>query len=115
MTITLLTHRFVRLAIAAVVVTAATTAVSAQEQGTTYEVVSSFDIAFKNGRAPSSLRQANDGSFYGTTSVGGAVRQRNLFRMDATGVVTPLDSFSGTEGGSDHLAWCEHRMGGSTG
>ena len=97
MTIILLTHRLVRLVIAALVV-AATTAVSAQELGTTYEVVSSFDIVFKNGRAPSSLRQDSDGTFYGTTSGGGLFDKGLLFRMDATGVVTPLQSFSDAEG-----------------
>ena len=93
MTITLLTHRFVRLTIAAVAVAlAATTTVSAQ-QAATYEVVSSFDIAFLNGRAPSSLRQADDGTFYGTTWFGGVLDKGTLFRMDATGVVTLLHSF----------------------
>ncbi len=99
MTITLLTHRFVRLAIAAVAVAlAATTTVSAQ-QAATYEVVSSFDIAFFNRRAPSSLRQADDGTFYGTASAGGLFDQGTLFRMDATGVVTLLYTFSGSNDG----------------
>jgi uncharacterized repeat protein (TIGR03803 family) len=98
MRITPLTHLVVRLAIAAVAV-AATTSVSAQEQGTTYEVVSSFNIAFLNGSAPSSLRQANDGTFYGTTRVGGLFGKGTLFRMDATGVVTPLHNFSGANDG----------------
>ena len=49
MTTTLLTHRLVRLAIAAVTLAvAATTAVNAQ-QGATYEVVSSFDLPFRAG------------------------------------------------------------------
>ena len=100
MTITLLTHRFVRLALAAVAVAlAATTTVNAQ-QAATYEVVSSFDIAFLNGRAPSSLRQADDGTFYGTTSSGGLFDRGTLFRMDATGVVTSLHSFSGSLDGA---------------
>ena len=93
MRITRLAHRIVRLAIAAVAI-AASTAVSAQ-QAATYEVVSSFDIAFFNGRAPSSLRQADDGTFYGTTSFGGVFDKGTLFRMDTTGVVTSLHSFSG--------------------
>jgi len=95
------THRFVRLAIAAVAVAvavAATAAVSAQTQATEYTVVSSFNAAFLNGRAPSSLRQDSDGTFYGTTSFGGVTDQGNLFRMDATGAVTLLETFSGTDG-----------------
>ena len=95
MTITLLTHRLVRLAIAAVAVALAVTTTVSAQQAATYEVVSSFDIAFLNGRAPSSLRQADDGTFYGTTSSGGVFDRGTLFRMDATGVVTSLHSFSG--------------------
>jgi uncharacterized repeat protein (TIGR03803 family) len=95
MRITFLAHRILRPAIAAVAVAiAASTAVSAQ-QAATYEVVSSFDIAFFNGRAPSSLRRADDGTFYGTTSFGGVFDKGTLFRMDTTGVVTSLHSFSG--------------------
>ena len=93
MRITRFAHRIVRLAIVAVAI-AASTAVSAQ-QAATYEVVSSFEVAFFNGRAPSSLRRANDGTFYGTTSFGGVFDQGALFRMDTTGVVTSLHSFSG--------------------
>ena len=66
MTITLLTQRFVRLAIAAVAVAVTATAASAQ-QGATYEIVSSFDVGFSPGILFSSLRQADDGTFYGTT------------------------------------------------
>jgi len=99
MSIIRVTHRFLLLAIAAAVV-AATTLVNAQAQATEYTVVSSFDITFLNGRAPSSLRQASDGTFYGTTSAGGLVDKGTLFRMDATGIVTSLESFSGpTDGG----------------
>ena len=98
MRITPLTHRVIRLAIAAVAI-AASTAVSAQQEAT-YEVVSSFDIAFLNGSAPSSLRQASDGTFYGTTLGGGLFGRGTLFRMDATGVVTLLHNFSGSNDGA---------------
>ena len=58
-----LTHRFVRLAVAAMAVAvAATTAASAQEAAT-YEVVSTFTISFEAGKAPSSLRQAERRQF----------------------------------------------------
>jgi uncharacterized repeat protein (TIGR03803 family) len=91
--------RFLRFAIAAIaVIVAATTTVSAQ-QGATYEVVSSFDpLPFRDGREPSSLRQASDGTFCGTTSTGGLFNMGTLFQMDVTGVVTPLHSFSGADG-----------------
>ena len=97
MTIALLIRRFVRLAIAVAATVAATATVSAQ-QGATYEVVSSFGLTFRGGRAPSSLRQDSDGNFYGTTSRGGLFDRGILFRMEATGVVTPLHSFSDAEG-----------------
>ena len=93
MRITCLAHR-VRLAIAAVAVAiAASTAVSAQ-QAATYEVVSSFDIAFLNGSAPSSLRQANDGTCPSALQTGGSV-----FEMDAAaGSLTTLRTFFGSVG-----------------
>ena len=98
MTTALYIHRLARLTIAAVTVAfAATTAVSAQ-QDATYEVVSSFGLTFRGGRAPSSLRQDSDGTFFGTTSGGGLFDDGILFRMDVTGVVTPLHSFSDAEG-----------------
>ncbi len=48
---------------------------------------------FWNGTALSSLREADDGTFYGTTWFGGVLDKGTLFRMDATGVVTLLHSF----------------------
>jgi uncharacterized repeat protein (TIGR03803 family) len=79
--------------IAAIVVAFAVTAVSAQ-QAATYEIVSSFTISFDSGKAPSSLRQDSDGTFYGTSSTGGTFDLGTLFRMDAAGAVTALHSFS---------------------
>jgi uncharacterized repeat protein (TIGR03803 family) len=61
-------------------------------------VVSSFDPPFGGGREPSSLRRDDDGMFYGTASSGGRFNGGVLFQMDAAGVVSPLHSFSGTEG-----------------
>jgi uncharacterized repeat protein (TIGR03803 family) len=98
MTITLVSARFVRLAITAAAVTvAATTAVSAQ-QGATYEVVSIFDVA--DGR-PNGVIQARNGLFYGTT-IGGPPIQGppvpigtagTVFAMDADGARTILRTF----------------------
>ena len=87
-----LTHRFVRLAIATIIVAiAAPTVIGAQERAT-YEIVSSFNVSFLNGSIVSSLRQADDGTFYGTTRQGGLFDDGVLFRMDATGI-TPLHHF----------------------
>ena len=77
---------------------AATSTVNAQ-QAATSEVVSNFTISFEAGKAPSSLRQHSDGSFYGTTTSGGTFDAGVLFRMDATGAVTLLHHFSGAADG----------------
>jgi uncharacterized repeat protein (TIGR03803 family) len=99
MWITPLAHRFLRLAIAAATVAVAAPASVNAQQRATYEVVSSFDhLACRGESQPSSLRQASDGTFYGTTSFGGLFGRGVLFQMDVTGVVTPLHSFSDAEG-----------------
>ena len=99
MRITPLTHRLVRLAIAAVTVAVAAPASVNAQQDAAYEVVSSFDaLRFRGGSGPSSLRQASDGTFYGTASSGGLFGRGVLFQMDVTGVVTTLHSFSEEEG-----------------
>jgi uncharacterized repeat protein (TIGR03803 family) len=99
MCITRLPRQFTPLAIAAAIV-AVTTAIGAQQPGSSFEVVSSFETAFFSGRAPSSIRQASDGAFYGTTLAGGAYDRGVLFRMDVAGAVTPLHNFSGAADGA---------------
>ena len=44
------------------------------------------------------LIQALDGAFYGTTYSGGASGYGTVFRMDASGSLTTIHSFSGSEG-----------------
>jgi uncharacterized protein (TIGR03437 family) len=44
------------------------------------------------------LIQASDGNFYGTTSAGGANGFGTVFRMDSSGNLTTLHSFSGPDG-----------------
>lgn len=44
------------------------------------------------------LVEANDGSFYGTTSGGGANADGTVFRITAKGVLTTVHSFTGTDG-----------------
>ena len=86
-----LMRRFVRVAMITATLTIATaTAVSAQ-QGATYEIVSSFDVA--DGR-PNGVIQARDGRFYGTTRIplpSNLVGPAGIvFSMDATGARTTL-------------------------
>ena len=98
MCITRLTRQFTRLAIATATVTVATTTAVSAQQGVTYEIVSSFDVA--EGR-PNGVIQASDGRFYGT-AIGGAAPSGPLpittagtvFVMDADGTRARLHSFN---------------------
>ena len=95
---TFLTHRFVRLAIAAATVALVTaTAVSAQ-QGATYEIVSSFDGIYVEGVPPEALIEGRDGNFYGTTRGEGRFGAGTLFKIDAAGVLTTLHHFAVNDG-----------------
>lgn len=49
-------------------------------------------------RLPGTLIQAHDGTFYGTTKGGGSANLGAIFKMSATGQVTPLASFDETNG-----------------
>jgi uncharacterized repeat protein (TIGR03803 family) len=51
-----------------------------------------------DGASPSSLIQASDGNFYGTTELGGTSNDGVIFKMDSGGNVTVLHSFSGPDG-----------------
>ena len=100
MTTDFLTHRFVRLALAAVALALVVTTTVSAQQAATYEVVSSFNVSFLNGVVFSSLRQADDGTLFGTAGVGGRFRQGVLFQLDAAGVFTTPHHFSGAHDGA---------------
>jgi uncharacterized repeat protein (TIGR03803 family) len=52
-----------------------------------------------DGASPqASLIQGTDGTFYGTTSLGGAYDKGTVFKITAAGVETVLHSFSGNDG-----------------
>ena len=52
-----------------------------------------------DGRSPeAALVQGSDGNFYGTTVLGGAHLKGTVFKIDATGSLTTLHSFSGSPG-----------------
>src|SRR5439155_17317444 len=44
------------------------------------------------------LIQGSDGNFYGTTEYGGTAGSGTVFKMDASGAVTTLHSFAGSDG-----------------
>jgi uncharacterized repeat protein (TIGR03803 family) len=96
MTVSFLSHRFIRLSIAPVAIAlAAATAVSAQEQEPArYDVVSSF--APESGR-PITVFQTRSGQFYGTTSgpdpIFSGGTSGTVFRMDAAGARTTVHRF----------------------
>jgi uncharacterized repeat protein (TIGR03803 family) len=96
MTMPLLTRRSVRLGIAALTVVVAAATPAHAQQGATYEIVSSFQVA--EGR-PNGVIQTRDGQFYGTTAGGGVAPNPPLmpsgtvFAMDAAGARTTLHTF----------------------
>ena len=58
-----------------------------------------------NGKGPTSLIQASDGNFYGTTYSGGTNGGRGtVFRLTGDGTLTSLFSFNGTNGAAPDLA-----------
>jgi len=63
----------------------------------TLTVLHSFSGYPTEGAVPSAaLVRGNDGNFYGTTGSGGAHFQGTVFKIDATGNLTTLHSFSGS-------------------
>ena len=62
-------------------------------------VLHSFNSFFSEGAVPlAGLVQGGDGNFYGTTAFGGAHFKGTVFKIDATGSLTTLHSFSGSPG-----------------
>jgi uncharacterized repeat protein (TIGR03803 family) len=60
-------------------------------------VLHSFNGLFSEGAIPvPGLVQGSDGNFYGTTAAGGEHFQGTVFKIDATGNLTTLHSFSGS-------------------
>ena len=60
-------------------------------------VLHSFNSFLGEGAVPvAGLVQGSDGNFYGTTAAGGQHFQGTVFRIDATGNLTTLHSFSGS-------------------
>ncbi len=81
------------LAIVAAIITIGCITVSAQPLTTLH----SFNGG--DGRSPeATLVQGSDGNFYGTTAVGGAHFKGTVFKIDTTGSLTTLHSFSGSPG-----------------
>jgi uncharacterized repeat protein (TIGR03803 family) len=58
-------------------------------------VLHSFAGGTSDGAGPGGLVQGSDGNFYGTTGSGGANNLGTVFKMDSSGTVTVLHSFSG--------------------
>ena len=93
-----------------------------KEQGTVFKItpqgalttLHSFclDSGCTDGAAPyAALIQGSDGTFYGTTQVGGAHNQGTIFSISPTGVHTSLYSFGGSDGANPSSALAEGRDG----
>jgi uncharacterized repeat protein (TIGR03803 family) len=87
---------------------AATVAAAAQ----TVTTLVTFDLT-NGGDSFAGLVEGTDGNFYGTTAKGGANESctsgcGTVFKITATGVLTTLHSFSGSDGASiELLGWGE--------
>jgi uncharacterized repeat protein (TIGR03803 family) len=65
----------------------------------TLTVLHSFSGSPAQGAVPfAALVQGSDGNFYGTTALGGAHFKGTVFKIDSTGSLTTLHSFSGSPG-----------------
>jgi uncharacterized repeat protein (TIGR03803 family) len=67
----------------------------ASAQGQQYQLLHQFHPDPAN---PNGLVQGSDGNFYGTTGQGGPIGAGTVFKMDASGTVTTLHSFTGSDG-----------------
>lgn len=59
-------------------------------------LIASFNVA--NGQSPNGLTPVGDGSFYGTTHLGGTNSRGVIFRATTNGVLTVLAFFGGSAG-----------------
>src|SRR6202023_610231 len=69
----------------------------ASARGQQYQVLHQFHPDPSN---PNGLIQGTDGNFYGTTGQGGPIGAGTVFKMDSSGTVTTLHSFTGSDGAS---------------
>jgi uncharacterized repeat protein (TIGR03803 family) len=67
----------------------------------TVTTLHSFACSSTEGCRPGGLIQARDGSFYGTTALGGAANQGTVFKMDAAGIVFTVHTFTSDCNGPD--------------
>ncbi len=67
-------------------------------QSGSYTQLHAFTASTEGGYPKQGLIQASDGSFYGTTSIGGAGGKGSVFRIGITGQFAVLHSFSGDDG-----------------
>ena len=76
------------------------TGLSPSSQAQTFKVVHNFTNGSDGGYPLSGLTMDSKGDFYGTTNSGGTYGHGLVFRMNASGLVTPLYSFTGGKDGA---------------
>ena len=81
-----------------VMVAVMTLAAAPPADAQTYTVLHDFTGGVDGG-LPHQLTLGGDGNFYGTSTLGGANSQGNLYRLDTSGTLTVLYSFTGGAGG----------------
>jgi uncharacterized repeat protein (TIGR03803 family) len=102
-------HQAVQIALIVIVVLAIS-AGRAQAQAPVL-ILHEFD-ARTEGAYPSTLIQATDGNFYGTTCCGGALGHGSIYRLTPSGIVTVLYTFGGgLDGGAPRGALLQARDG----
>ena len=70
----------------------------------TLTTLHSFSLGSDGGGPHAGLIQASDGSFYGTTTQGGAAGAGTVFNVDSASTLTTLYSFSGgSDGGNPYV------------
>lgn len=90
--------RLVGVVVVALLGTLVTAARVAGQDGT-FEVVAAFDHGTRGGEFPAAgLLHASDGSFYGTTQLGGTRGLGTIFKLDTTGTLTIVHSFTRDDG-----------------
>ena len=82
---------------------------AATSNATTLTTLASFAVT--NGQHPGSLFADMAGNFYGTTASGGVANSGTVFKLDTTGLLTTVVSFTGANGSSPSTGLIADKIG----